>query len=69
MQNVMSAIPLPVYFLIKEAGNVRAGRKGKIDESGLYYYCDLCNGIKYYITLEQAEGRKEFTGCLEWGMV
>ena len=36
---------------------VKAGREWKIDESSTYQYCDLCDGIKYYVTLKQAKGR------------
>ena len=48
---------------------VRKERKEKTEKSRPYFYCDLCGGIKYYITLEQVEGRKEVTRCLRhWGM-
>ena len=34
-----------------------------------YWYCDLCDGIEYYVTLEQEKGRIEHTGCSgHWGM-
>ena len=37
---------------------VQSRKEGKIDESSVYWYCDLCDGIKHYVTLEQARGRR-----------
>ena len=31
----------------------KAGREEKIDETNAYWYHDLCDGVKYYVTLEQ----------------
>ena len=48
---------------------VKAGRRRKIDDSVSYQYCNLCDGVKWYVTLKQAQGRKEFVRCIGcWGM-